>query len=149
MNKNLGQQIKSIRLAKNFPQRYVAVASGISQSYLSRIENNEVAISDTQLENLSQIFELSVVAIKSCKVKKIDNDISENNIKKLIEQYEKLLDMQNTMMLQKQIDNEKLQEQIQQLQRENTSLAAIINERRRLNVVKKTKQHQLYKFPTL
>lgn len=149
MNKNLGQQIKSIRLAKNFPQRYVAVASGISQSYLSRIENNEVAISDTQLENLSQIFELSVAAIKSCKFKKIDNDISENNIKKLIEQYEKLLDTQNTMMLQKQIDNEKLQEQIQQLQRENTSLAAIINERRRLNVVKKTKQHQLYKFPTL
>jgi transcriptional regulator with XRE-family HTH domain len=129
-NKNLGTQIKAIRLAKNYPQRYLAEALGISQPYLSRIERNEIGISDQHLEQLSVIFKLSIHFIKSAVGETIQHNISPNNIPKLIEQYEKMVDTQNRIMLKQQQDNEKLEEMILKHVKEIELLNAIINELR-------------------
>ncbi len=92
MNKNLGHQIKAIRLAKNYMQRYVALKLGISQPYLSLIERNKVDVSDQHLKQLSGIFEVSIHYIKTSFAERISNDVSPNNVPKLIEQYEKMVD---------------------------------------------------------
>ena len=57
---HLGNNIRSIRLFRGYSQEYVATAIGISQNTYSRIERDEVPISEKRLVELSKVFELTV-----------------------------------------------------------------------------------------
>jgi transcriptional regulator with XRE-family HTH domain len=61
---HLGNNIRSIRLFRGYSQEYVAKAIGISQNTYSRIERDEVPISEKRLIALSEVFELTVEDIR-------------------------------------------------------------------------------------
>lgn len=61
---HLGNNIRSIRLFRGYSQEYVAHAIGISQNTYSRIERDEVPLSDERLLMLSEVFQLSTEDIR-------------------------------------------------------------------------------------
>ena len=54
----IGQNIKTIRVMKGFPLRYVAKQLGMSVSNLSNIENGATGIDMERIQRLAKIFEL-------------------------------------------------------------------------------------------
>ena len=93
----LGQKLKQARLNKNFSQEYLAQELNISQKTYSNFENNKTTPSFSQIEQISQILETSILDfLSSEKISFYNNDnkggqngFVVNTISdKLIEQYE-------------------------------------------------------------
>lgn len=55
-NTNIGLRIKELREQANLRQNQVAAYLGVDQSYLSKMETGERAISVEQLERLSELY---------------------------------------------------------------------------------------------
>ncbi len=56
----IGNKIKKIRELKNYTQEYMADRLGINQSGYSRIENDTSDITLSQIDKLSEIFNIKV-----------------------------------------------------------------------------------------
>lgn len=57
-NMMLGQKIKKLRELKNLTQEHMAQQLGITQSAYSKIENNEVEVAYSKLEQIAKVLEL-------------------------------------------------------------------------------------------
>ncbi|MCB0556900.1 MAG: helix-turn-helix transcriptional regulator [Phaeodactylibacter sp.] len=93
---NLGNTLKSLRKEKGFKQAELAKLSGISQSYLSEIENNKKLPDIEMLETIGNTLGLPVVAIflRAFNKEDMPSEGKEhiiNNIKQSIERLETLL----------------------------------------------------------
>ncbi len=75
-----GNNIKTIRLLKNFTQKHVASQLGISERWLSEIENEKVEISNEYLQRLSTAFNMSADEIMHFHEKQIFNNTGNNSI---------------------------------------------------------------------
>jgi transcriptional regulator with XRE-family HTH domain len=75
-----GNNIKTIRLLKNFTQKHVASQLGISERWLSEIENEKVEISNEYLQRLSTAFDMSADEITHFHEKQIFNNTGNNSI---------------------------------------------------------------------
>lgn len=62
--KQLGSQIKKIREFKNLTQNHVANKLGMSQSNYARIEGDHVSLTESQLNDIADVFEINVSSIK-------------------------------------------------------------------------------------
>ncbi|MBL4707920.1 MAG: helix-turn-helix transcriptional regulator [Flavobacteriales bacterium] len=56
---NIGQNLRKIRELKGYSQEYIAKALEISQRNYSRIEQNEVEITFTKLQKISEVLEVT------------------------------------------------------------------------------------------
>jgi transcriptional regulator with XRE-family HTH domain len=54
----LGQKIKKLRELKNLTQEHMAQQLGVTQSAYSKIENNEVEIAYSKLEQIAKVLDL-------------------------------------------------------------------------------------------
>ncbi len=76
----VGHNIKHIRLLKNLSQEYVAEKLDISTATFSKIEHNKHAVSDTQLQSLSKIFNVSVELLTNFSPQHIFENVSNSQI---------------------------------------------------------------------
>jgi transcriptional regulator with XRE-family HTH domain len=60
LNMSFGKQLLSWRLSKGFGQKAIAATSGLTQAYLSRIEQDQVDPSLSVLRRLAAVLNLSV-----------------------------------------------------------------------------------------
>ncbi len=61
----LGLKIKKIRELKNINQKYIAEQLGISQSVYSDIENGKINVTESRLQQISKILDVTPEIIKS------------------------------------------------------------------------------------
>ncbi len=77
----IGEKIRKIRTLKGFSQEYIAEQLKISQVAYSDIENNKTKLSLQRLENLSEIFDVSITDILAFDEKHIFNNTFNNSSK--------------------------------------------------------------------
>jgi len=75
----LGTKIRKIRELKNLKQEYMANALGISQPTYCKIETNEIALTHERLEEIANVFEISVKEILSFDESKVFNVMHNQN----------------------------------------------------------------------
>lgn len=68
LNANICKRIKELRERANLRQSQVAAYLGVDQSYLSKIESGERAISVEQLEKLTELYGCSLEAFENPKI---------------------------------------------------------------------------------
>ncbi len=74
----IGNKIKKIRELKNYTQEYMADRLGINQSGYSRIENDTSDITLSQIDKLSEIFNMKVEDLINFDEKFVFNNSSFN-----------------------------------------------------------------------
>lgn len=60
-----GEAIKSLRLSKNLEQQEFAESIDISRSWLNKIENNKIAVSDKVIANIERVYKVKLSEQKS------------------------------------------------------------------------------------
>jgi transcriptional regulator with XRE-family HTH domain len=76
---NVGTKIKKLRELKNLTQEHVAERLGLTQSGYSKIENGEVDLPYSRLQNIADILEIKVEDITSFDEKFVFNNLHTNN----------------------------------------------------------------------
>ena len=76
----IGNNIKHIRLLKNFSQEYVAGKLEISTATFSKIENNKNGVNDYQLNTLSKIFNVTNEMLTNFSPQHIFENISNSQL---------------------------------------------------------------------
>ncbi len=76
---NVGSKIKKLRELKNLTQEHVAERLGLTQSGYSKIENGEVDLPYSRLQNIADILEMKVEDITSFDEKFVFNNLHTNN----------------------------------------------------------------------
>ena len=105
----IGSHLKQIRENKKVTQQEVADYLGISQKTFSNIEADKSVLSTIHLFKLTEILELDILEIfkgQGLKFKTSDNDIkdittdyiNDNNVKKIIEQFESRLSIKRELI---------------------------------------------------
>jgi transcriptional regulator with XRE-family HTH domain len=112
----VGQKIKKLRELKNLTQEHVANELGITQSAYSKIENNEVELVYSKLEQIANVLGLSPEDIITFNEHVVFN-IMHNK------------DSQNGMIVHhaSAIEKHLYEEQISQLKEENTYLKSVLD----------------------
>jgi transcriptional regulator with XRE-family HTH domain len=62
----VGNNIKSIRLHRNYTQKYVAQALGMSHANYGKMENGVIGISQERMEKIAAILGVTLEQITSC-----------------------------------------------------------------------------------
>lgn len=75
----IGQQLRLKRDARNWKQKCVAQKTGISETALSRMENNQQGVSEEEVEKLAEVFNTTVQDIKNSAAHSVH--LLHNNIK--------------------------------------------------------------------
>lgn len=75
----IGQQLRSKRNERNWKQQYVAERTGIPQTALSRIENNQQGASEEEIQKLATIFDTTAEELKASVVPHVN--MHNNSIK--------------------------------------------------------------------
>lgn len=75
----IGTKIKKIRELRNFTQDYMAQKLNISQSTYSRFERNDCDLTISQLQDISEIFEIKIEDLLSFNEKLVFNNYHQAN----------------------------------------------------------------------
>ncbi|MFN4146400.1 MAG: helix-turn-helix domain-containing protein [Runella sp.] len=129
------EKIKAIRLAKKLTQAEVANNVGMTQGNYGRLEKGLIQVTIERLEQLADVFEMSVGNIINYELNPSENTFAQDKeyyinevkrlekqvakLKKQLEEEEEMFDDNSTKHSE---EREKLKRQIQQLKRENKDL---------------------------
>lgn len=75
----IGTKIKKIRELKNFTQEYMAQKLNVSQSTYSRFEKNDYDLTMSQLQHISEIFEIKFEDLLNFNEKLVFNNYHQAN----------------------------------------------------------------------
>lgn len=76
----IGNKIKKLRELKNYTQDYMADKLQMSQSNYSRIENNELDLPFSKLQQIAEIFEISIIDLIEFDAKYFFNNVHAQTI---------------------------------------------------------------------
>jgi len=93
--KKLGQNIRKLRELRNFTQQYMAEKLEMTQGNYARIENEEIHLSDSRLQKISELLGYSPEFIVQFDVEKIHDLVGErrDNAGKEVFQYQISLEL--------------------------------------------------------
>lgn len=60
---NPGNRIKTIRLQRNFTQKYIAQALGMTHANYGKFENGKIGMSRSRLDHIAALLEVEVMQI--------------------------------------------------------------------------------------
>lgn len=75
----IGHQLQSKRINRNWKQKYVAEQTGISQTVLSRMENNQQGVTEDDIQKFAKIFNTTEEDLKTLSIPAVH--LSHNSIK--------------------------------------------------------------------
>ncbi len=93
----IGNKIKKIRELKNYTQEYMADRLGINQSGYSRLENDTSDITLSQIEKLSEIFNMRVEDLMTFDEKVVFNNYGTLNDKNFSIHYNNMNDKEREL----------------------------------------------------
>ena len=76
----IGTKIRKLRELKDYTQAYMAESLNISQSQYARIENNQVDISFTRLQQVAKLLDVELKQLLSLDVLQYFNQVSHSQI---------------------------------------------------------------------
>jgi transcriptional regulator with XRE-family HTH domain len=94
---SIGQLLRAMRVQRNWKQHYVAKQIGISQTTLSRIENNRQVLTEKEIQKLAEIFEVNsnnLTANALLEIRKLDKGVN-LGVKEMAEVMQQLMSTLN------------------------------------------------------